>query len=157
MAADDNPAGAPTRRAVIGGLAALTGGLAGATLGGSRGAAATVSAPVRVGDIDLMVVSDGTLAAPRAFALPQTPPAEVEALYRAHGAEAPLQFVSLPVQLIAHMPRLHTCDELHAVPQAPQCAGSLVRSTHVLPQRDCPVGHGIDPSVASPMITSPPW
>ena len=41
-----------------------------------------------------MVVSDGTLAAPRAFALPQTPPAEVEALYRAHGAEAPPQFVS---------------------------------------------------------------
>ena len=94
MAADDNPPGAPTRRAVIGGLAALTGGLAGATLGPRRGAAATVSAPVRVGDIELMVVSDGTLAAPRAFALPQTPPAEVEALYRAHGAEAPPQFVS---------------------------------------------------------------
>jgi len=94
MAADDNPAGAPTRRAVIGGLAALTGGLAGATLGPRRGAAATVSAPVRVGEIELTVVSDGTLAAPRAFALPQTPPAEVEALYRAHGAEAPPQFVS---------------------------------------------------------------
>ena len=94
MAADDNPPGAPTRRAVIGGLAALTGGLAGATLGPRRGAAATVSAPVRVGEIELTVVSDGTLAAPRAFALPQTPPAEVEALYRAHGAEAPPQFVS---------------------------------------------------------------
>src|SRR5215204_1978081 len=94
MAPNDNPPGAPTRRAVIGGLAALTGGLAGATLGPSRGAAATVSAPVKVGEIELMVVSDGTLAAPRAFALPQTPPAEVEALYRAHGAEAPPQFVS---------------------------------------------------------------
>src|SRR5829696_2061030 len=94
MASNGNPPGAPTRRAVIGGLAALTGGLAGATLGPSRGAAATVSAPVKVGEIELMVVSDGTLAAPRAFALPQTPPAEVEALYRAHGAEAPPQFVS---------------------------------------------------------------
>src|SRR5215208_6764061 len=89
MASNGNPPGAPTRRAVIGGLAALTGGLAGATLGPSRGAAATSSAPVKVGEIELMVVSDGTLAAPRAFALPQTPPAEVEALYRAHGAEAP--------------------------------------------------------------------
>jgi glyoxylase-like metal-dependent hydrolase (beta-lactamase superfamily II) len=94
MASNGNPPGAPTRRAVIGGLAALTGGLAGATLGPSRGAAATSSAPVKVGEIELMVVSDGTLAAPRAFALPQTPPAEVEALYRAHGAEAPPQFVS---------------------------------------------------------------
>src|SRR5215204_1222280 len=94
MASNGNPPGAPTRRAVIGGLAALTGGLAGATLGPSRGAAATSSAPVKVGEIELMVVSDGTLAAPRAFALPQTPPAEVDALYRAHGAEAPPQFVS---------------------------------------------------------------
>src|SRR4051812_17323323 len=94
MASDDNPPGAPTRRAVIGGLAALTGGLAGATLGPRRGSAGTVAAPVRVGEIELTVVSDGTLAAPRAFALPQTPPAEVEALYRAHGAEAPPQFVS---------------------------------------------------------------
>jgi glyoxylase-like metal-dependent hydrolase (beta-lactamase superfamily II) len=94
MASDHNSIGAPTRRAIIGGLAALTGGVAGATLGPSRSAAATVSAPVKVGEIELMVVSDGTLAAPRAFALPQTPPAEVEALYRAHGAEAPPQFVS---------------------------------------------------------------
>src|SRR5215207_1567984 len=78
-----------TRRTVVAGLAAA---LAAPFPGPAR--AAAVSAPVRVGDIELMVVSDGTLAAPRAFALPQTPPAEVEALYRAHGAEAPPQFVS---------------------------------------------------------------
>src|SRR3954468_25094317 len=89
MASDDNPPGAPTRRAVIGGLAALTGGLAGATLGPRRGAAATVSAPVRVGDIELMVVSDGTLAAPRAFALPQTPPRRARSAARPPGRGPP--------------------------------------------------------------------
>jgi hypothetical protein len=78
-----------TRRTVVAGLAAA---LAAPFPGPAR--AAAVSAPLKVGDIELRVVSDGTLAAPRAFALPQTPPAEVEALYRAHGAEAPPQFVS---------------------------------------------------------------
>ena len=78
-----------TRRTVVAGLAAA---LAAPFPGPAR--AAAVSAPLKVGDIELRVVSDGTLAAPRAFALPQTPPGEVEALYRAHGAEAPPQFVS---------------------------------------------------------------
>jgi glyoxylase-like metal-dependent hydrolase (beta-lactamase superfamily II) len=38
-----------------------------------------------VGSIEVMVLSDGTLELPLSFALPQTPAAEVEALYQAHG------------------------------------------------------------------------
>jgi glyoxylase-like metal-dependent hydrolase (beta-lactamase superfamily II) len=82
----------PTRRTVLGGLAAALGG--GAAVPGGGAAAATAPATVRVGAIGLMVVSDGTLSAPRAFALPGTPPAEIEALYRASGLEAPAQLVS---------------------------------------------------------------
>jgi glyoxylase-like metal-dependent hydrolase (beta-lactamase superfamily II) len=94
MAGDCKPVAAPTRRTVVGGLTATLAAGVSSLVGASRGDAATVSAPVRVGEIELTVMSDGTLAAPRAFALPQTPPAEVEALYRAHCAEAPPQFVS---------------------------------------------------------------
>jgi glyoxylase-like metal-dependent hydrolase (beta-lactamase superfamily II) len=78
-----------TRRTVVAGLAAA---LAAPFPGPAR--AAAVSAPLKVGDIELRVVSDGTLTVPRAFALPGTPPAEVEALYRASGLEAPPQFVA---------------------------------------------------------------
>ncbi|HEX8166747.1 MAG TPA: MBL fold metallo-hydrolase [Beijerinckiaceae bacterium] len=93
MGPNHKAAAQTTRRAVIGGFAAVAmGGPAG--LGSGAAGAATAPAPVKVGAVALMVVSDGTLSAPRAFALPGTPPAEVEALYRESGREAPAQLVS---------------------------------------------------------------
>jgi hypothetical protein len=41
----------------------------------------------------------------------------------------------------AHRPPLHVCDAPHALPHAPQCFGSFVRSTHVPPQSVSPLGH----------------
>jgi glyoxylase-like metal-dependent hydrolase (beta-lactamase superfamily II) len=90
MARDERAFPSSTRRAVLGGGAAL------ALAPGLPAPARAVSAPVKVevGAVELWVVSDGTLSVPRAFVLPQTPPAEVEALYRADGIEAPAQIVS---------------------------------------------------------------
>jgi glyoxylase-like metal-dependent hydrolase (beta-lactamase superfamily II) len=78
----------PTRRCVLLGGSALA---VGVTL---PAGAATPPAKVRVGAIELMVVSDGTLSVPRAFVLPQTPPEEVEALARSSGVAMPAQTVS---------------------------------------------------------------
>jgi len=43
--------------------------------------------------------------------------------------QEPLQLVSAP-QPALHAPALHTEPAPHAVPQAPQCDESLLRSTH---------------------------
>jgi hypothetical protein len=47
--------------------------------------------------------------------------------------QAPAQSVRPAPQCAAHCPRLQTPPE-QAWPQAPQLAGSLLRSTHVAPQ-----------------------
>jgi hypothetical protein len=47
---------------------------------------------------------------------------------------APLQLVSGEVQVAAQAPLEQTVPVAHALPQAPQFAGSALRSTHVVPQ-----------------------
>jgi glyoxylase-like metal-dependent hydrolase (beta-lactamase superfamily II) len=47
--------------------------------------AATAPASYKVGSIDVSIVSDGTLTVPLSFALPETPPDEAAALFKAHG------------------------------------------------------------------------
>jgi glyoxylase-like metal-dependent hydrolase (beta-lactamase superfamily II) len=78
----------PHRRAVLAGL--------GATLtlpyAGTRAATAPVSH--KLGAIEVSIVSDGVLNVPLSFTLPETPPADAAALFKAHGlpeAGAPAQ------------------------------------------------------------------
>jgi hypothetical protein len=52
----------------------------------------------------------------------------------------PVSHVPSTQLLAVHVGTL--CTVLHAVAHAPQCAGSLVRSTQLVPHRICPVGHG---------------
>jgi glyoxylase-like metal-dependent hydrolase (beta-lactamase superfamily II) len=47
--------------------------------------AATGPVTRKVGAFDVTIVSDGTLNVPLSFSLPETPPADVAALFRAHG------------------------------------------------------------------------
>lgn len=69
----------PHRRAVIAGL--------GATLAFPHlhADAATAPSTHKVGAIDVSIVSDGVLNVPLSFTLPETPPAEAAALFKAHG------------------------------------------------------------------------
>jgi glyoxylase-like metal-dependent hydrolase (beta-lactamase superfamily II) len=72
---------APHRRSVLAGLAAaVTAALAPRPL-----AAASPPAAYKVGGIAINIVSDGTLNVPLSFLLPETPPAEVEVLFRTQG------------------------------------------------------------------------
>jgi glyoxylase-like metal-dependent hydrolase (beta-lactamase superfamily II) len=78
----------PHRRAVLAGL--------GAALALPYPAARAATAPVtrKVGTIEVSVVSDGVLNVPLSFTLPETPPADAAALFKAHGlpeAGAPAQ------------------------------------------------------------------
>jgi glyoxylase-like metal-dependent hydrolase (beta-lactamase superfamily II) len=74
--------GGPTRRAV---LAAAAAGVVAPLL--SRGAAARTSA-IRVGAIELTVVSDGDLVVPLSFSVPDAPRDELSAVMTAHGFPA---------------------------------------------------------------------
>lgn len=68
------------RRSIVAGLGATT-------LLPLAGGAQAVTAPVahKVGNIEVKVVSDGTLNVPLSFTLPDTPLPEAEALFKAHG------------------------------------------------------------------------
>lgn len=82
-----------SRRAVVAGVA---GALAAPLLPRAARAAAP---PVRrrVGELDLTMLSDGTLAVPLSFQLPETPPAEAAALFAAHGL--PPEGVPAPINV----------------------------------------------------------
>jgi glyoxylase-like metal-dependent hydrolase (beta-lactamase superfamily II) len=67
------------RRAVLAGLGATL------ALPGSRARAATAPVTHKVGAAEVSIISDGALNVPLSFSLPQTPPAEAAALFRAHG------------------------------------------------------------------------
>jgi glyoxylase-like metal-dependent hydrolase (beta-lactamase superfamily II) len=78
----------PDRRAVLAGLGAAL------TFPSLRGHAAVASAMHKVGAIEIAIVSDGVLNVPLSFTLPETPVAEVAAVFKAHGlpeAGAPAQ------------------------------------------------------------------
>jgi glyoxylase-like metal-dependent hydrolase (beta-lactamase superfamily II) len=79
------------RRALLGGLAA---GLAASALPVLPVHASAPSLAVRVGALDVLVISDGHLQLPLAFQLASTPAAEVDSLFRMAGLEAPRQFRS---------------------------------------------------------------
>ena len=88
--------GGTTRRALLAaaplvGSAAL--GLAGAPMG-VRLARARASDTLAIGDIRVRVVSDGTVALPVSFTLPETDDADLDALFRANGMEPPREFVN---------------------------------------------------------------
>jgi glyoxylase-like metal-dependent hydrolase (beta-lactamase superfamily II) len=70
----------PHRRRVLAGLGAMLG----APLG-LRALCAAPSAVHKVGSIEVLIVSDGTLNVPLSFTLPETPPADASALFKAHG------------------------------------------------------------------------
>ena len=72
----------PHRRAVLTGLGAAFA----LPFAGARDThAATAPLTRKVGAIDVMVVSDGTLNVPLSFSLPDTPLADTQALFKAHG------------------------------------------------------------------------
>lgn len=73
--------GQPHRRAVLAGIGAGIG----ATLLASYARAATAPVAHRVGAIELMVVSDGTLNVPLSFNLPENSPAEAAAFFKTFG------------------------------------------------------------------------
>lgn len=72
----------PHRRAVLAGL--------GATLALPAIQAQAVTAPVahKIGAVEVTIISDGVLNVPLSFSLPETPPAEAAALFKAHGLPA---------------------------------------------------------------------
>ena len=81
----------PHRRAVLGGLSAAA--FAG-LIGADRARAALAPVTHKVGNAEVMVISDGTLNVPLSFSLPETPLSEVAALFKAHGMPeggAPMQ------------------------------------------------------------------
>jgi len=69
------------RRAVLGGLGAVA--VAGLVRTDAR--AATAPRTYKVGDVEIMVVSDGTLNVPLSFSLPETPLSEAAALFKENG------------------------------------------------------------------------
>lgn len=72
----------PHRRAVLGGLgAAAFAGL----IGVDRARAALAPVTHKVGNAEVMVISDGVLNVPLSFSLPETPLSEAAALFKAHG------------------------------------------------------------------------
>lgn len=75
------------RRSFLIGLSTVAGaGAVGLRPGVAIAAAATHS--FRVGAMEVIVISDGTLSLPRSFILPRTPPEEVERLLREHSLPA---------------------------------------------------------------------
>lgn len=84
----------PSRRTLLT-AAPLLG--AAATLGlpgGVRVARARASEAIPVGDITVRIVSDGTVALPVSFTLPETGSADLDALFRENGLEPPREFVN---------------------------------------------------------------
>lgn len=69
----------PHRRAVLAGLGASI------ALPRLPAFAATPPATHKVGAIEVSIISDGVLNVPLSFSLPETPPAEAAALFKAHG------------------------------------------------------------------------
>ncbi|WP_349368416.1 MBL fold metallo-hydrolase [Salinarimonas sp.] len=87
-------AGGATRRTLLA-AAPLAG--AAAALGlppGLRLAHARASETLTIGDITVRVVSDGTLALPVSFTLPETASDDLDALYRENGQEPPREFTN---------------------------------------------------------------
>jgi len=84
----------PHRRDILSGL--VLSGL-GVAFAGSFATSALCAAPSvsrKIGAIEVSIVSDGVLNVPLSFTLPETPPAEAAALFKAHGlpeAGAPAQ------------------------------------------------------------------
>ncbi|MGJ3264509.1 MAG: MBL fold metallo-hydrolase [Salinarimonas sp.] len=100
--ADDARAGGTTRRTLLA-AAPVVG--AAAALGlpeslhrglapGMRLAHARASDTLTIGDIRVRVVSDGTVALPVAFTLPETGAADFDALFRENGEEPPREFIN---------------------------------------------------------------
>jgi glyoxylase-like metal-dependent hydrolase (beta-lactamase superfamily II) len=91
-------AGGATRRTLlaaaplVGAAAAL--GLPSGLAPGMRLAHARASETLTIGDIKVRVVSDGTVALPVSFTLPETEPADLDALFRENGQEPPREFVN---------------------------------------------------------------
>lgn len=78
----------PHRRAVLAGLGAVAlspNAPAAAAPAARKVGAIELAATRKVGAIGVAVVSDGTLNVPLSFTLPETPPAEAAALFKAHG------------------------------------------------------------------------
>lgn len=87
-------AGGTTRRTLLA-AAPLLGAAAGMGLpAGPRRAHARASETLAIGGIRVRVVSDGTVALPVSFTLPETEPADLDALFRANGEEPPREFVN---------------------------------------------------------------
>jgi glyoxylase-like metal-dependent hydrolase (beta-lactamase superfamily II) len=87
-------AGGTTRRTLVSAAP-----LAGAALilglpTGARLARARASDTLAIGDIRVRVVSDGTVALPVSFTLPQTDGADLDALFRDNGEEPPREFTN---------------------------------------------------------------
>ncbi|RKE73464.1 metallo-beta-lactamase superfamily protein [Pseudorhodoplanes sinuspersici] len=72
----------PHRRAVLGGLAAAA---VARMIRPDRAWAAIAPVAHKVGNIEVMIVSDGVLNVPLSFSLPETPLSEAAALFKAHG------------------------------------------------------------------------
>lgn len=79
----------PHRRALLAGLTGLTGA---ALLPPAPARATTAPHLLKVGALDVTVVSDGHLQVPVSFQLPDTPGEEVDALFTANGLPPPRRF-----------------------------------------------------------------
>ncbi|GGK44549.1 MBL fold metallo-hydrolase [Salinarimonas ramus] len=93
-ASPEPAAGGVTRRRILA-VAPLAG--AALALGAPpsiRLARARASETLSIGDIRVRVVSDGTVALPVSFTLPQTGAADLDALFRENGEEPPREFVN---------------------------------------------------------------
>jgi len=89
MSARFNIGGGISRRTLLAGAGALT---AASTF--PRIVRAQASETITVGDIEIRVVSDGTLTLPVAFSLPETAGEDIDALFTATGRDAPREFVN---------------------------------------------------------------
>ena len=69
----------PHRRAVLVGMGAAV------SLLWSRPAAARIAYAIKIGNLEVEMFSDGVLNVPLSFTLPETPAAEIAALFKAHG------------------------------------------------------------------------
>ncbi|MGP9821186.1 MBL fold metallo-hydrolase [Salinarimonas sp. NSM] len=87
-------AGGTTRRALLGAAPLAGAAIALGLQPGMRLARARASDTVALGDIRVRVVSDGTVALPVSFTLPETDGADLDALFRENGMEPPREFVN---------------------------------------------------------------
>jgi glyoxylase-like metal-dependent hydrolase (beta-lactamase superfamily II) len=110
----------PHRRAVLAGLGAALA----APLVPSTTFAATAPARRRLGDSDIMIVSDGSLNVPLSFSLPETPAEEATALMQAHGVAHNPAAVPINVTLVRSGEQYVLIDA-GAGPKFQQSAGRL--------------------------------